>query len=1084
MHCGAGLSSRPPPAAPGSYTPEHLRERVLTTRSAVEGERKQVTVLFLDIKDSVALSSRLGADQWHEVLERFFRALSAQVHQHEGTINQYTGDGIMALWGAPLANEHHADRACRAALAIRDAVVALAPDLQATYGVALQIRIGINSGEVVVGRIGDDMRSDYTAQGQTVGLASRMESSCEPGQIVLTEHTAALLPPGFELQALGEIAPKGAAKVRAYALSGLIEGRPSAVLRDRRVGGVFLGRGQEIARFDAALAQAAHGRGHVIGVSGDAGIGKTRLCSELLARCAALGIATHATRCASHERHRPLSSLLPLLRSFFGLKGGDPPEADRAAIGKTLGQRLHEVLPLVWAALEIGDGSAQQPTMDPEARRRRLHGALAEAFEHAPHAALFIDDAHWIDPASDDLLATLVEALARSRMLLVLNFRPEYGAPWMQGEDYTPLRLSPLGKSEIELLLAHLAGRDASLRDLAAMVHDRASGNPLFVEETLRSLVESQALVGAPGAYRLQRPVAELSVPATVQSILAARIDRLGDGPKHLLQTAATAGTEFTIDLLAAVDDAPEAAVMDGIVALERAEFVQIAPEVTGGGAAAPALRYAFRHPLVREVAYGSLLVQRRKALHARIASVLLHDTERSRTLEAAIVAHHFECADEPVQAAEYYRLAANHAGYAHTEQSYTYWQKAAELASKRPELNTANRHELAARMQMLNLGWRRGIDGPAAEALFSRSLELIERVGHDGWRATLHAGYGRALSAISGADTYLDHARAAVRFARKTGDGALIASMSVVYAQALCRSGQLEAGVGACDEALRAAPAAEAPQRNRGLDFSFTTWVLLTRGQALSLLGRLPAAQQDIDACLRAADARGEVDLLVAPRQIAVELARYRGELSGVQVLAHEAMEAAEKFGSSLSRVHAHLAQGLAMVATGEAVQAEQALLRGIAIAADRLAGMECMPRMHRLLSEALLLQDRVADARSAASAAVEHARARETRGEEAQALIALARARMRESDDEAASEATGLLEHAERMAKETAVRVALPEVALARAELAARRNAEPERLAALAEAEELLAAMGAPVRVAKIREMMLLPRAEQARR
>jgi len=320
------------------------------------------------------------------------------------------------------------------------------------------------------------------------------------------------------------------------------------------------------------------------------------------------------------------------------------------------------------------------------------------------------------------------------------------------------------------------------------------------------------------------------------------------------------------------------------------------------------------------------------------------------------------------------------------------------------------------------------------------------------------------------------------VRLARKTGDVTLIASMSVVYAQALCRSGQLEAGVLVCDDALRAAP--ETPQRNRGLDFNFTTWVLLTRGQALALLGRLPDAQRDIDTCLRAVEVGGEADLLVAPRLVAVEIARYRGEHGGIERLAREAMEAADKYGSSLSRVHAHIAQALALIARGEAPAAERALQLGIAIATDRLAGLETMPRMHRLLSDTMLLQGRVADALVSASIALEHARQRETRGEEAQALVTLARARMCDSGEAAASEAAATLDRAAELARETGVRIVLPEVALARATLAERRNAQPERLAALAEAEELLRAMGAPARVAVVREMMRASSAEQTRR
>jgi adenylate cyclase len=1067
MHCGAALDSSSGP----SYTPEHLRERVLNTRSAVEGERKQVTVLFLDIEGSVALSSQLGPDRWHEVLERLFRVLSERVHGHEGTINQYTGDGIMALWGAPLANEHHADRACRAALAIRESVAQLAPELRATFGVELPVRIGLNSGEVVVGRIGDGLRSDYTAQGQTVGLAARMESSCEPGQIRLTEHTARLLSSAFALSPLGEIAVKGGAPVRGFALDGLVEGRLTAPLPDRGAGGRFLGRAEEIARFEAALGLARQGRGQVIGISGEAGIGKTRLCSELLARCAAQGLPTHATRCASHERQRLLSSLLPLLRSFFGVRTGDSPATARAAIAAALGSSGSEALPLVCAALEVDGASGEQPAMDPEARRRRLHAALTGAFEHAPSAVLFIDDAHWIDPASDDLLAALVQSLGRSRMLLVLNFRPEYSASFMQAEHYSGMRLSPLGREDIELLLADLAGRDASLGELTAIVHDRACGNPLFVEETLRSLAESQALAGRPGAYRLQRPLEELSVPATVQSILAARIDRLGDGPKHALQVAATIGSEFTLGLLSAVADVPAPVLAEAVAVLERAEFIAQA-----SGSGEPDLRYTFRHPLVREVAHGSLLVQRRRPLHALIAAVLLLDEQRSRTTDAAIIAHHFEAADDAAKAAEYYRLAAQHAGYVDADQTFAYWEKVAELAARCPELAGARRNELAACIQLINLGWRRGIDRQTADRLYARAAQLMDVVGSDRLRAVLHAGYGRALSALAGSDAYLEHAEAALRFARSAGDASLVASMGSVYGQALCRGGQLEAGVRAFNDVLRAATD-DPSRRSRGLDFNVTTWILLLRGHALSLLGRFDEAQSDLETCVRVADERGEIDLLVAPRLHLVELGHYRGELADVDRLAQEAVDLADRLGNSLVRVNGHIARGVACIARGNAELAEQAFRTAIDLASSSCAGMEFAPRMYRHLADALLVQGRVAEGLRAATEAVESARLLKNEVAEAQALIALAQARVHEGDAVALASAAHVLDEAAQIADRVGVRVVLPDIELARAGLARRAGNEPERIAALLRAQNLLTAMGAPARAAAVRDMTEAP-------
>ena len=551
---------RPRPITPLAYTPKHLAEKILTSRGALEGERKQVSVLFADLKGSMELAEAVDPEELHQIMDRFFEVLAEGVHRFEGTVNQYTGDGIMALFGAPIAHEDHAQRACYAALHLRDGLKRYADELRRTKGVSLSVRIGLNSGEVVVGKIGDDLRMDYTAQGHTVGLAQRMEQRAAADSTYLTEHTARLVEGYFQLRDLGEFDLKGvSAPLRAYELQGVGVLRTRLDLSRSRGFSKFVGRDREMASLESALEAAIAGHGQVVGVVADAGTGKSRLCLEFVERCRARGIRVNEAHCPAHGKTIPYLPLLEMLRSIFGIAERDSDhEARRKIAGELmlLDDTFQTLLPILFDFMGVADPAKPAPAMSPEGRQQQLFAFvrhLAQARSAHEPAVLFLDDLHWIDPGSDAFLAHSVDAAAPTRTLWLVNFRPEYHAEWMSQSYYQQLPLRPLPPEAITELLSDLLGTDPSVAGLPARIHARTGGNPFFIEEVVQSLVESGTLAGTKGAYRLVASVDALEIPPTVQSVLAARLDRLAEREKRLLQTAAVIGKEFAGPILKCV---------------------------------------------------------------------------------------------------------------------------------------------------------------------------------------------------------------------------------------------------------------------------------------------------------------------------------------------------------------------------------------------------------------------------------------------------------------------------------------------------------------------------------------------------
>ena len=647
--CGTDLERGVSAAAargPADYTPRHLAERILKLRSSLEGERKQVTVLFVDVKGSVALSRRVDAEEWHAILDRYFRILSAGVHHFEGTVNQYTGDGIMALFGAPFAHEDHAQRACHAALEIRRELRDFAAELSRDRGLDFGVRMGIGCGEVVVARIGDDLRMDYTAQGETVGLAARLQQLAPAGHIAVSDEAASLVEGYFALSDTGLHRLAGIPEaVRVFELLGRGALRTRLDRASARGFSRLVGREAVLASLGAAFEDAASGRGLCVGIEGEAGVGKSRICREFAERCRELRAPVFEAHCPAHGRTLPGLAARTLLRSLFGLS--DETVADRdAAGGEADAERIaadpvfrrggaSQLLELARAVLHLpGEAAALAPEpSDP--RLAELLLALIEDRSRDRPVLVIVDDLHWIDEESDAVVARLVAGVGDRRCLLLVNFRPEYRADWLESPALHRLGLRPLGAEESQTLLDELMGGDASLATLRERLIGVSGGNPLFLEELVRSLCEQGRLAGARGELRLVRPVEALELPATLQPILAARIDRLAEREKRLLQVASVIGFEFQRSILERVAGLSEAELESGLRALLEAEFVHRKSLYPRGP-------LVFVHPLTREVAYRSLLSGPRMELHAQVA-VAIEDEGQRLGQKADLVAQHWD---------------------------------------------------------------------------------------------------------------------------------------------------------------------------------------------------------------------------------------------------------------------------------------------------------------------------------------------------------------------------------------------------------------------------------------------------------
>jgi class 3 adenylate cyclase/tetratricopeptide (TPR) repeat protein len=1060
--------------SPAAYTPRHLVEKILTSRGALEGERKQVTVLFADVQGSLDLAGQVDAETWHGIMDHFFGILSAGVHRFEGTINQYTGDGIMALFGAPIAHEDHARRACYAALQLQEELRTYSEELKRTQGLNFSVRMGLNSGEVVVGKIGDDLRMDYTAQGHTVGLAARMEQLAHPGSAYLAEDTAKLVRGFFALRDLGPFRIKGVHDpVPVYELAGVGPLRTRLDIARARGLSRFVGREAETAVLENALARAIAGNGCVVGIVADAGLGKSRLCFEFAERCRGRSIEVIAGYAVPHGKRIPFLPLLQLLRDFCGITERDGSEGARRKIAGTLllrAQEIQEDLPLLFDFLGVPDPRLPPPRMDPEARQRQLFSIvkrLIHSRSRGGPAVMLFEDLHWIDGASEAALEDLIEMLPSTRTLLVVNFRPEYHAAWMQKPYYQQLPLLPLGPEAIQQLLNGLLGDDATLGELAELIRARTGGNPFFVEEVVQSLVDHGVLVrstGQPGGrtgVQITQPVTAIQIPPTVHAVLAARIDRLPDHHKQVLQTAAVIGEEFAEPVLRRAVEAQHAApLLPGH--LEAALHALAGAELIYERAVYPEAEYAFKHPLTQEVAYRSQLTERRTQVHAIVARAVAELYPDKLDEHAALLAHHWEGSGERLEAARWTRRAAEWVGYSDPAEAYRRWRRVrALLEPVAPSAETISL-EIAACSRILNLGLRTGMSQEEAASVFARGRALAEQSGDASALARLHNNYGMVRGMAGETAEAIEHVMLATRMAEETDDTDLRLGLRVIAVVAHFHAGRLHEALTMTEESIELAGAA--PKLGADVSgFSPYVFLVLYRGAIHIALGRLATGRQDLHEALRLAETHGELELLGMAHGFFALLALFSGESEDALAHAQQAIAVAEKIGSALSRGQAYGMLGTAHLLREEWDEAICALQQDVGISRERHTGLLLEAGSLALLSDAHRGRGDFDLARRTAEEALAVARRRGSRLFEGDAQLALARVllatdgwRAREQIDRALTKAAAVVE-------QTGARVRLPLIHVERAELARLGGEETVRQRELSEALRLFIEVGA---------------------
>ena len=621
--CGQPLISTqqvaPKFSSPEVYTPKHLAEKILTSKSALEGERKQVTVLFADMKGSMELLADRDPEEGRKLFDAVIEQMMEAVHRYEGTVNHILGDGIMALFGAPLAHEDHAVRACYAALRMQESVKRYAMEIQRTQGIPIQIRVGLNSGEVVVGSIRNDLHMDYTAIGQTAHLAARMEQMAMPGSILIAPDTLRLAEGFVQLKPLGSVSVKGISEpLEVHEVTGAGPVRSRLQAAAARGLTRFVGRTAEFETLCQALDRARVGHGQLAALVGEPGVGKSRLFWEFTHSRRTVDWLIVESGSVSFGKATAYLPVTDMLKAYFAIEDRDDVRKIREKVtGKllTLDKSLEPALPAFLALLDVTVEDEQWQSLDPPQRRQLTLGAVKRLLlreSQVQPLLLVFEDLHWIDSETQAVLDSLVEILPTARMLLLVNYRPEYQHSWGSKSYYSQLRIDPLPPESAGELLQALLGNDTSLLPLKPLLIERTEGNPFFLEESVRTLIETNFLTGERGYYRLAKPIQSTQVPATVQAVLAARIDRLPPEEKRLLQSAAVVGKDVPFGLLQAIADQSEEELRHGLTRLQSAEFLyetSLFPEI----------EYTFKHALTHEVAYGSVLQERRRALHARI---------------------------------------------------------------------------------------------------------------------------------------------------------------------------------------------------------------------------------------------------------------------------------------------------------------------------------------------------------------------------------------------------------------------------------------------------------------------------------
>jgi len=966
-----------------------LVEKILTSRTALEGERKQVTVLFADLKGSMELLAGSDPEEARKVLDPVIERMMDAVHRYEGTVNQVMGDGIMALFGAPLAHEDHAVRACYAALEMQEAIRQFAEKAGGGGGGPVQIRVGIHSGEAVVRSVGSDLRMDYTAVGKTTHIAARMEQLAPPGAVYVTASVLGLVQGQVIARAVGPIAVKGlSSPVDVWEIIG--PGPASARFEARASFGLtpFVGRDEPMRQLANGLARTERGEGQVIAVVGEAGVGKSRLFWEFLLRHVTPASTVLRARPVSYGKASPYLPIVQVLKRGFQIGETDTSTVVATRVRETLAaldDALVRHVPALLAVLGVPSDDRQWEQLDPPQRRE----AVLEAIRHLllrlaldRPVVLVVEDLHWIDEGTQEVLDALVDALATARILLLVNHRPEYHHGWAGKSFYAQLRLEPLPADVSAGFLDTLLGSDGTLRDLKHALVERTQGNPFFLEESVRHIAESGVLVGAPGAYHLERHDVRIEVPVTVQGVLAARIDRLLPDDKRLLQAASVVGKDVPLRALEAIAEVQGTELRRALARLQRAEFLRKVRTV-------PESLYTFRHALTHEVTYGMLLGDRKRALHRTVLDVM----ER---LYATHLTEHFEALATHALRGEVWEKAVDYLRGA-TDKAYTRGALAesgayAEQALDISKRLTSNPENIRRRIDAtLNL-WTPFI----ASGQFQRLVPVfgeVEALAQDlGDETRLGRVWVRlcGIRLLEGRYTEeLDYARRALESTAAAQDAEIRLAAMVQLGLANHSLGNYATAIGHFQRIVEG-PEAEGAKRRFGSHLAPYVTATAWLAWGCAVVGKFELSRSYAARCIETTESSAPVAQAVARIFSALALA-YQGDFGQARGQAERAVQLCETRGVLTYLSAAYAVWGWVLSWSVSPSEGLPYLERAVDI--HEATGLKVyLPRMYRFWADALLLAGDTGAARQKAQHALDLSRELGERGEEAQTLVLLA--------------------------------------------------------------------------------------------
>ena len=1063
--CGNPLdaSSAAPERDPRDYTPKHLADKILQSKSALEGERKQVTVLFADVKGSMELAEQLDPEEWREILERFFAIANEGVHRFEGTVNQYLGDGVMALFGAPVAHEDHAQRACFAALHLRDALRSYADELRLERGLPLATRIGLNSGDVVVGKIGDDLRMDYTAQGQVVNVAQRMEQLAESGRIYLTKQTADRVSGYFRLREIGPTRIKG---LRDLLLVSELEdvGEFQGRFDVSRARGLsrFVGRELEMAQLDAALERGLQDRCRFVGIVAEAGTGKSRLVHEFCERCRERGLRMITASCPPHGKNIALGLQMAATRSWFELSESDDRETARNKVAGQMSRAdpaLAADVPLMLDFLGLAEPGSAPVSLDSEVRMREIKRIAERLLVPLGFQLLVFEDLHWVDAASDSIKVQLSRADLPNPRLKIFTYRPEYRPAEADWPEYEEIRLKPLSAESTAELLLDLLGADPSVRGLERLIQERAAGNPFFVEEIVHTLAESGQLEGGRGAYRLLRAIAEVEVPDSVQALLAARIDRLDELAKRVLQVAAVFGMEFPVSVVEEVAEIPRRDVDAAMHVLSDADLVyQLA--------AYPEVEYAFKHPLTRSVAYDTQLGAPRRRAHARIAGVLERIHEDKLDEKAALVAYHWEEARDRLEGARWHARAARWLETRDVDEALQHWRKTRSLVEDEGDASSED-SELAtvACTQILHLGWRQGMSEEEAARVFAQGREFAERGGGVRAHALLLSSFGLYRGINRGPEELLYWNTRALELAEELGDPSLTLGLSINRIVGLQFGGRLQESLELAEHARERTLELGIGETLRSESFHVVSNLTQQIGVNRYWMGRFEEARASLEEALALAGHHRDADTACWSQSFLAACCAAMGDLESALRHAREAVEGAERYTSRHSAIWAYWGLGRVLIAHDRPKEACATLEPALATMRERRIHVSFEAELLQLIAEAHLGLGQQERARAECSEAIAAARRHGTPLHECDAQLVLARVLLREgaSAPDTGREIGATLERAAELIEQIGLGSHRPRLEELRAELAHMRSDAAGRERHVREAHRLYTEMGA---------------------